>query len=134
MTHVIKYAESGDGHAWQKAGLSVPYQLGEAQAFSRPTVWIDRLGGYHMWYSYRSGTGELYRIGYATSLDGLLWTRQHDKSDLGVSSSGWDSTMIEYPFVQEFEGQLQLFYNGNSFGKTGFGVAVSGEVKNEFGT
>ncbi|MDR9777568.1 hypothetical protein RJJ65_34060 [Rhizobium hidalgonense] len=123
MLHVIKSAASSDGHAWQRNGIAVPYQLGLAQAFSRPTV-IRGDGTYHMWFSYRSGLGEHYRIGYATSDNAENWEMKLEKTGIGVSSSGWDSDMIEYPFVFTHNGRWYMLYNGNGFGKTGFGLAI----------
>ena len=32
--------------------------------------------------------------------------------------------MIEYPFVFDHKGQRFMLYNGNGYGKTGFGMAV----------
>jgi len=32
--------------------------------------------------------------------------------------------MIEYQFVLEHQGRLLMFYNGNTFGKSGFGYAM----------
>jgi len=32
--------------------------------------------------------------------------------------------MVEYPFVFEHNGLRYMLYNGNSYGKTGFGIAV----------
>ena len=122
MIHVIKYATSCDGEHWDKHGLAIPYELGVAQAFSRPTVIKDELG-YHMWFSYRSGDGTKYRIGYAHSLDGIVWDRKKD-SGIDVSESGWDSEMICYPFVFEHKEKTYMLYNGNEYGKTGFGLAV----------
>lgn len=128
MIHVIKYAESDDGNDWNKLGVSVPFELGVAQAFSRPSVLVDKRGMYHMWYSYRCGTGRPYRIGYAKSKDGRVWERCHQEFNLDVSETGWDSIMIEYPFVHEYKNQLQMFYNGNGFGNSGFGLALSEKV------
>ena len=122
MVHVIKYATSEDGENWVKHGLAIPYELGVAQAFSRPTVVKDD-DGYHMWFSYRSGTGEKYRIGYAHSLDGLVWGRKAS-SGIDVSESGWDSEMICYPYVFDHKGKRYMLYNGNDYGKTGFGLAI----------
>ena len=122
MIHVLKYASSKDGTNWQRHGLAIPYELGVAQAFSRPTV-IKDADGYHMWFSFRSGTGQKYRIGYANSLDGLVWDRKAS-SGIDVSESGWDSEMICYPFVFEHKNEFYMLYNGNDFGKTGFGLAV----------
>jgi predicted GH43/DUF377 family glycosyl hydrolase len=122
MIHVIKYAISKDGENWQKHGLAIPYELGIAQAFSRPTVLKDHQD-YHMWFSYRSGDGTKYRIGYAHSIDGINWDRKKN-SGIDVSKEGWDSEMICYPFVFKHKGKTYMFYNGNDYGKTGFGLAV----------
>ena len=122
MIHVIKYATSKNGEHWNKHGLAIPFEVGIAQAFSRPTVIKDDKG-YHMWFSYRSGDGTKYRIGYAHSLDGLKWDRK-EKSGIDVSAEGWDSEMICYPFVFDHKGKRYMLYNGNDYGKTGFGLAV----------
>jgi hypothetical protein len=123
MIHVIKYATSEDSINWEKHGIAIPYKIGVAQAFSRPSVIIDD-EGYHMWYSYRDGTGEKYRIGYSHSNDGINWKNKLDKVGIDVSNSGWDSEMICYPFVFNHKGSRYMLYNGNGYGKTGFGLAV----------
>jgi len=124
MLHVINSASSADGHAWRREGQAVPSILGVAQAFSRPTVAAAAGGGLEMWFSYRSGTGEKYRIGYAASEDGRQWRLALEDAGIGVSPQGWDSEMIEYPFVWEHCGRQYMLYNGNGFGRTGFGLAV----------
>ena len=124
MVHIINYATSQDGNHWSKYGVSVPYRIGVAQAFSRPTVIHDHLG-FHMWFSYRSGSGETYRIGYATSEQGEKWVLNLDKSGITVSESGWDSEMIAYPFVFDHQDRRYMLYNGNGYGRTGFGLAVA---------
>ncbi|MGZ3611585.1 MAG: hypothetical protein ACXVBU_16140, partial [Ktedonobacteraceae bacterium] len=123
MLHVINYATSNDGDHWIRHGLSVPYQLGVAQAFSRPTVLKDA-DGFHMWFSYRSGTGQKYRIGYAVSATGKQWELKLEDAGIDVSAEGWDSEMIEYPFVFDHKGERYMLYNGNGNGHTGFGIAV----------
>ncbi len=124
MLHVINYGSSHDGQHWERKGLAVPYELGRAQAFSRPTVIGNIETGYEMWFSYRSGGGEKYHIGYALSRDGLKWELALDHVDIDVSLVGWDSEMIEYPFVFEHKNKRYMLYNGNHYGKTGFGIAV----------
>ena len=124
MLHVINYAVSSDGMTWDRKGASVPYEIGKAQAFSHPTVILDSNERYHMWFSYRSGTGQTYRIGYADSDDGENWELRLNRADLDVSESGWDSEMVEYPFVFDHNGKRYMLYNGNGYGKTGFGLAV----------
>lgn len=126
MLHVINHAFSHDGHDWHRTGSCVPFELGVAQAFSRPTVVGNPISGYEMWFSYRCGTGKKYRIGYAESENGITWRLANDKAGITVSDSGWDSEMIEYPFVFDHKGMRYMLYNGNDYGKTGFGLAVLG--------
>ena len=124
MLHIIHHAFSEDGHTWHRDGLAVPYEIGKAQAFSRPTVVHHRSQGLEMWFSYRSGLGDKYRIGYATSPDAKNWTLQLEDTGITTSEQGWDSEMIEYPFVFDHDGSCYMLYNGNGYGKTGFGLAV----------
>ena len=124
MLHVLCAASSMNGHHWSKEGVAIPYALGVAQAFSRPTVLRSGDGGYEMWFSYRSGAGEKYRIGYAHSADGAAWHCDYEHAGITVSRDGWDSEMVEYPFVWAHEGETYMLYNGNGYGLTGFGLAV----------
>jgi hypothetical protein len=87
---------------------------------SRPFV-IKENGIYKMWYSFR---GESYRIGYAESLDALHWERKDSEVGITVSEEGWDSETVEYPFIFEHKSKRYMLYNGNQYGKTGFGLAV----------
>lgn len=124
MLHVIQHARSDNGSNWCRMGLAVPYRLGVAQAFSRPTVIFNDAGFFEMWFSFRSGSGEKYRIGYARSENGIDWTIDLNSAGITVSPSGWDSEMIEYPFVFDHYGARYMLYNGNGYGKTGFGLAI----------
>lgn len=117
----IKYAESNDGINWSREGvIAIDFSDDTEYAISRPSVIRDK-GLWRMWYSYR---GEKYRIGYAESSDGISWTRLDKDCGIDVSTSGWDSEMIEYPFVFDHDGKRYMLYNGNGYGKTGFGLAV----------
>jgi predicted GH43/DUF377 family glycosyl hydrolase len=122
MEHVIKYAYSTNGHDWIKHGQVISSPIGIAQAFSRPTV-ISLNEKIYMWFSYRSGNGTSYRIGRADSSDGKKWELNLEESGIDVSSEGWDSEMIEYPFVFNHGSETYMLYNGNSYGQTGFGIA-----------
>ena len=127
MLHVIKSANSKDGHTWLKEGVTIPYEIGKAQAFSRPTVLFDAARGYRMWFSFRSGQGEAYRIGYSESRDGITWTLKLDQAGIAPSEKGWDSEMVEYPYVFQHRGNTYMLYNGDGYGKTGFGLAILDE-------
>lgn len=118
----IKYCESRDGLNWSREGVvAIDYQEPGEYAFGRPFV-LKEGGGYRRWYSVR---GEAYRIGYAVSTDGVRWERQDARAGIDVSDSGWDSEMIEYPCVFDAAGRRYMLYNGNGFGGTGIGLAVS---------
>lgn len=117
----IKYAQSDDGIHWRRDGLvAIDYSSRDEYAISRPSVLRDG-GIWKMWYSSR---GSAYRIGYAESGDGREWVRMDSRAGIGVSASGWDSEMIEYPFVFDHGGARYMLYNGNGYGKSGFGIAV----------
>ena len=74
--------------------------------------------------NYRSDVNASYRIGYAESTDGLDWTRKDEATGIDRSPAGWDSEMMAYPYVVIHQNKRYLFYNGNGFGKSGFGYAV----------
>ncbi len=117
----IKYAESEDGVYWKRDGhVAIDYLNEEEYAISRPSVIKDKKG-WKMWYSFR---GKTYRIGYAESEDGRNWKREDDIAGINVSASGWDSEMIEYPFIFDHKDQRFMLYNGNNYGETGFGIAI----------
>jgi hypothetical protein len=121
MVHVIKYATSEDGRTWQPTGIqSVGMADASEHAFSRPTV-VREEGLYRMWFSFR---GERYRIGYADSEDGIRFRRQDEPGGLTVSEDGWDKEMICYPHVFDHRGYRFMVYNGNGYGRSGFGLAV----------
>jgi hypothetical protein len=121
MAHLIKYAESDDAIHWKRDGIiALNFKNEREYAMSRPYV-LKENGLYKMWYSYR---GESYRIGYAESEDASSWRRKDEESGIDVSESGWDSQMIEYPFLFEHKGAQYMLYNGNDYGKTGIGLAV----------
>lgn len=121
----IKYAESHDGINWVRNGLiAINFANDNEYAISRPSVIRDN-NCWKMWYSYR---GNSYRIGYAESGDGLNWSRYDNLAGIDVSQTGWDSEMIEYPFVFDHKGERYMLYNGNGYGKTGFGLAVLEQV------
>lgn len=124
MQHVIKYAESDDLITWVRKGqVHIPLIHENEYALSKP--WVIKSGNiFKMWYSYRAnGKIKTYRIGYAESLDSQNWIRKDDEVNIDISLTGWDSEMICYPSVFTLKNKLYMLYNGNGYGKTGFGIA-----------
>lgn len=120
----IRYARSKDGLSWLDRGrICIDFQNEHEYALSRPCV-IHKNGNYLMWYSFRaSPSSETYRIGFAVSKDGMNWERRDNEMDFDVSAEGWDSEMVCYPWVFEYQEKLWMLYNGSGYGKTGFGIA-----------
>ena len=125
----VKYAESSDGIHWDRRNtVCLDYNfVGEANA--RPCV-LKENGRYRMWYcyrgsiDYRTDKAQSYRIGYAESPDGLKWVRKDSEVGIERSDEGWDSLMMEYPYVYEHAGRKYMLYNGNGFGESGLGYAI----------
>ena len=125
----IGYAKSDDGVNWVKFGKQIitdKLNLDECQAL--PTVFFHK-NKYHMYFCYRQASdfrknkGNSYRIGYAYSDDLEGWVRSDDLAGIDVSGDGWDSDMQCYPHVFHCDNKFYMLYNGNEFGKYGFGLA-----------
>jgi len=118
----VKYAHSRDGIEWRREGhICIDLTPGETN-IARPCVLLDA-DGYRMWYSHNAGSG--YRLGYAESADGLNWTRLDERAGILPSDDGWDAGAQAYPWVVRLAGREVLLYNGNGYGREGFGAAVS---------
>ena len=118
----MKYATSGDGIRWTRDDItSLEPVLPGIFAVAKPCVLKDD-AGYHLWYVYR---GEQYRIGYGLSEDGIHWTQDDDGAGIEPSAGAWDSEAVAYPHVVRHRGARLMFYNGNGYGATGVGLAVS---------
>jgi sucrose-6-phosphate hydrolase SacC (GH32 family) len=126
----IGHATSVDGIAWLKEGRPlITDKLGPGECQALPSV-IYFGGRYHMFFCYRrqfdfrKDREGAYRIGYAFSDDLANWVRDDAAAGIDVSPGGWDSDMQCYPNVFECDGNIYLLYNGNEFGRWGFGAAV----------
>jgi len=130
LRHVIKYAESADGTHWEREGrIALGLEGDDETALSRPCV-RHRMDGYQMWFCHRGST---YRLGYAESPDGLRWVRRPVQDGMELSQNGWDSEMIAYPCVFDHAGQTYMAYNGNGYGRGGFGLAIAEPSEDEPG-
>ena len=127
-TYTIRLATSKDGIHWDRDYINIIEPNDNFECISNPSL-LKINNVYHMWFCYKGSVGfrgkgkNSYRIGYASSRDLVNWVRNDRLSGIDLSSSGWDSEMIEYPHVREIENNYYMFYNGNGFGKSGFGYA-----------
>lgn len=134
-TYKIGYASSKDGLHWAKEGRQLiedAVSPDESQAL--PTV-IFANGRYHMYFcfrqsfDFRKNPARGYRLGYAHSEDGRHWVRDDQAGGMDLSAAGWDSDMQCYPHIFSCDGEIYLLYNGNEFGRLGFGLAKLGSFQ-----
>jgi predicted GH43/DUF377 family glycosyl hydrolase len=125
----IAHATSVDGIEWVKEGrLIISDKLNNLECQALPTV-IEIAGVFHMFfcyreaYDFRNNSSRGYKIGYAFSNDLINWTRDDSNSGVEISDSEWDSKMQCYPHIFKMNENYYLLYNGNDFGRFGFGVA-----------
>lgn len=96
----VGHATSGDGINWNKAnGGNAVFEAGgtsdwDAAGIASLSVILDATT-YKMWYV--SGSSPQQRLGYATSVDGINWTRVSELSDLTYSSIAGLKVLKEGP-------------------------------------
>jgi len=132
----IGYATSLDGFSWEPYTNNPVLNLGlpgsyEETSLTDPFVIYDG-STFHMWYSGTNITVSPWReaIGYATSTDGINWTKYSDQPVLDKGPTGsWDDTKIFGPSVF-FDGSLfHMWYSGGSTGTirhTGYATSPDG--------
>lgn len=125
----IAHATSTDGISWNReegAIISDILNVSECQAL--PTV-VRIQDTFHMFFCYRDAVGfrtdrsKAYRIGHAYSKDLKHWIREDDNPAIYTTDGSWDSDMMCYPCAFQVDDSTYLLYNGNEFGKYGFGLA-----------
>ena len=126
----IVHSTSKDGINWEREGKHIiSDKLDENECQALPTV-IKHNDRYHMYFcfrhaiDFRKNKDRGYRIGYAHSVDLINWTRDDENAGIGLSAGEWDSDMMCYPHIFNCDRKIYLLYNGNEFGRFGFGIAV----------
>ena len=128
-TYLLVNAFSNDAINWFTTNKIVIEPENEFIAHCKPAFFIKN-NVFHMWFSkrgsydFRKGGDTAYRLGYATSKNFIEWERTDLNGGIDVSKNGWASEMICYPHIVETEKNYIMFYNGNGFGKSGFGYAI----------
>lgn len=126
----IAYATSLDGINWDKveAKQIISDVIDDNECQALPSV-VEHNGIYHMVFCFRHASDfrtnpkRGYKLGYAHSKDLKNWVRDDAKLNFDLSNEGWDSEMMCYPHLFKVDGQIFLLYNGNNFGRYGFGAA-----------
>jgi predicted GH43/DUF377 family glycosyl hydrolase len=117
----IGYAYSPDGLSWTKYPAPV-LQVGAGSEWDNgflegPSV-IKEGNSYKMWYcGYDvtvdgSGTDGRANIGYATSTDGILWTKYVNNPVIVTGVASWDSIYVQDPHVIKEGNEYRMWYGG----------------------
>lgn len=118
--YFLKYAQSIDGFQWERSPENIALDF-DGGTSARPCVWKEG-DRYRMIYTYRprsSAGPNRYCIRSAASEDGQRFTDCGLVLDID-SQSQWDNQAVCYGWlVPERD---VLFYSGNEYGQTGFGV------------
>jgi predicted GH43/DUF377 family glycosyl hydrolase len=130
------YASSPDGINWVK------YAGNPVLSTGGPGTWdgfmlaimgvIKADNEFKMWYTGGDGTEEdakYFRIGYATSPDGINWSKHGGNPVLDIGEAGaWDSLGVVTSCVlfDSTLAQYQMWYGGldGSYGRTGYATSV----------
>jgi len=113
----IGYATSNNGVDWVKYAGNPVLTVASPGAWDGENIWsvyiIVEGAAYKMWYS--GGDGTNFRIGYATSPDGVTWTKYSGNPVMDVSPVGsWDSSFIYYPNIVFNGSAYEMWYSGSS--------------------
>jgi predicted GH43/DUF377 family glycosyl hydrolase len=114
-TSYIGYATSTDGLKWTRWSTEPvmrPDLAWEKQSVMAPYVmWNQSAGVYNMWYS----GGDQYEpdaIGFATSLDGQLWTKRGAPVLSATNDGSWEGYKVAAGQVLQDNGWYVMFYIG----------------------
>jgi hypothetical protein len=117
----IRYYESADGVHFPEIGAVCIDNTENEYRIGRPRV-IKVNGIYRMFYT-KGNLKREYLPGCAESTDGINWVRKDEEIGIAPSDIGWDSTQLCYPAILQYKDRIYMFYNGNDYGKSGFGYA-----------
>lgn len=118
----VGLATSTDGINWTKyPGNPVLSATSgwEFQVVASSVLKID--GTYYLYYYGKNSPA--YKIGLATSSDGINWTK-YSGNPIMIATSPWENTGIYYPSVILENGQFKMIY-ANVNPQTAFGLAIS---------
>jgi hypothetical protein len=77
-----------------------------------------------MWYLGSPDANVNWKIGYATALDGINWTK-HDDPVLEYVPGTWEGLSLSSMYVIRDRDSLKMWYVGEGIGTNGIGYAVS---------
>jgi predicted GH43/DUF377 family glycosyl hydrolase len=128
--YAIGFAWSADGISWNVYSPNpvLTPTSGSWDAYTVLAPYVLRENGqYKMWYSGCQTDALTQRIGYATSSDGINWTKHASNPVLEPGSEPWESAAVAYPCIMPYSNGYKMWYGGYSadMSVTAIGNAVS---------
>lgn len=137
----VNYATSDDGINWDNSyelgcvdfngddgannmatGLGDPGDWDSSSLYSHTEI-KNSDGEYWMFYAAEAGDG-VYKIGYASSENGLNWDKHPGNPVLSEGEAGeWDDGGVFFPSVIEGEEEYMLWYRDDDGGQLGYATA-----------
>ncbi len=128
----VSLATSSDGITWTKSPFNPIIDVGlsgnwDSDGIHAPSVLKEGSNDYKMWYS-GIGSGGNWRIGYATSTDGVNWVRYGTSPVLDLGAPGsYDGVHAYGPNVIKDGGIYKMYYNLHDGAYVRVGMATSSD-------
>lgn len=128
----LRLATSTDGLTWSPQNWVLTGTQGkwDEGGMGRGFSIIYKDGKYHLWYSGTNkndlATNPYWRIGYATSFDGITWTKENNGDPVLEPTQAWELNNLSYPVVLVENNQYKMWYGvGTGDMPTQIAVATS---------
>ncbi len=117
----LRYALSTDGIIWNKTNQWI--LIGSPNAWdsggpNRGTSILFKDNIYHLWYAATNDNdltvNPYWRIGYATSSDGINWTKQNGGNPVIEPTESWELNNVSFPTVIDDNGTYKMWYGVGS--------------------
>lgn len=124
----IGLATSSDGISWTKHPVPVFNGTSGWEYSVAVSSVLKHNGVYYMYYAGKSSSSYTYKIGLATSVDGINWSR-YSGNPILIPTFSWEGSTISYPSVIYENNQFKMVYMANGTSISAFGYAVSSDGK-----
>lgn len=125
----IGLAISGDGMHWQKSEKNPIMDAGPPGSWDEAGVAYSTVlflkDVFYMWYQGLDRNG-IWRIGRASSRDGVAWIKGEANPVLSPEGNGWDGDKVLAPSVFFSGGSYHIWYTGGPKWAIGYAVSDDG--------